>query len=143
IGQFMTSEGEWSSVLSTWRPPPPAAGANTLFPAVLGGYHRTTADSNSAVPDRGLPGGGRHASYVSGSQTVDVYLYHGTALEGEALVNRVKSAVANRGMSRAVMDINGRFSYSFSPPAERGIILTDKGWTIFVRSRDDADTDHF
>jgi hypothetical protein len=152
---------EWGEIARFWRPPPPEAGPDVLFPGKVEGFVRTGYDRRAGVPDLRIDAEGHHATYRQGYLAIEVHVYRASRLEKEALLKRAIEAIDPPKRSRDQFPdtatkrdrpfssmMNGRpdgprLVYRTQKPDRRGVFWWDRDWLFLARTESQADPEAF
>ncbi len=128
---------DWKSALAMSGGDPRA-----VSPGEIGSFERTRQSTDAAAPGFDVGKTGMLDEYSSGPTAVKVWIVRATHSEAEAIIERIKEQVDSRFSSKSTssffVDGSGRFTYSGSPPEERGLLVHDNDWLILMQSNDKA-----
>ena len=140
------AEQQRAEFAASWQPPPSGAGPDRLFPANVAEFELLSHDRQADVPDFGIDLAGHHATYQSPQMKLDVFVYRATKLEKEALFRRVEDAIQQNDYNlrmRFGSSQGDRFSYTVSPPRQKGSLWWSKDWLFFFRTDGSEDLEPF
>ena len=142
IASQIEQEGARRKASQGWQVPAKDAAADELFPPQVATLSRVSADDDAALSVFEFNPPGQHATYRSGNDEVDVFVYHVPDLERQALLRRMKDAydVKEGGMKvRTEMDYR---AYTYLEGTQYHI-WWKKGCVVVVRTKAKEDQEPF
>ena len=128
-----------------WKSPPADVSVKDLFPKELMGFDLVEVNTRADIKDLNIHVPGQHAIYRAQDVDADVFAYHITELEKEAIFHRVEECIwdaKNDSLDKSSGDLGFRSQYgaierwsvSLDPFAGDGEFWWDGQWLFFVRS---------
>ena len=141
--QQVALEQERQQLADSWQPPAEDASLEDFFPAKVANYNLDSRDENAAIPEFQFDLDGRHAVYQSDDSRIDVFVYHATELEKEALFRRVDDVYEEQeGGFKLKTEMGYRLYYSSSQHHQNHFWWM-KGWLLVFRTDDSEDREPF
>lgn len=143
IGPEFQKQMQGMQFAAEWRPPPPDAGPDELFPEEFAAWMRRSYDDQAAIPELGIARDGFHGVYKANGMTVNVYAYPVAINEQGPLFAEAVKAIDTAGYttrSQANVDL-GSFhwmTFEFSPPQRFGRMWWASGWLVVTMTDNPA-----
>lgn len=122
-----------ATLTSEWQPPTEAMTDN-MFPADVAGYKPTSKDSNAALLEFAFDRPGKHATYATGNQQIEVYVYEQITLaDQDALRKGMKADQEIPGPEPAGLSYGEHWLYS-STRGQRYWVFPKGNWVVIFRA---------